>query len=51
MALKVAQGGLYKTVFFHIALLGVLGSITAFAMNEMLASFLEESILDLGPVT
>ena len=51
MALKVAQGGLYKTVFFHIALLGVLGSITAFMMNELLAGFLEESILDLGSVT
>jgi archaeal flagellar protein FlaJ len=51
VALKVAQGGLYKTVFFHIALLGVLGSITAFGMNELLAGFLEESILDLGSVT
>jgi len=50
-ALKVAQGGLYKTVFFHIALLGVLGSITAYAMNELLAGFLEESILDIGAVT
>ena len=50
VALKVAQGGLYKTVFFHIALLGVLGSITAYAMNELLAGFLEESILDLGSV-
>ncbi len=49
-ALKVAQGGLYKTVFFHIALLGVLGSITAYAMNELLAGFLEESILDIGTV-
>jgi len=50
IALKVAQGGLYKTVFFHIALLAVLGSITAFAMNVLLADFLEESILDLGSV-
>ena len=45
-ALKVAQGGLYKTVFFHIALLAILGSITAFAMDFFLADFLEESILD-----
>ncbi len=50
VALKVAQGGLYKTVFFHIALLGVLGSITAYSMNALLADFLEESILDLGGV-
>ena len=50
LALKVAQGGLYKTVFFHIALLGVLGSITAYTMNALLADFLEDSILDLGSV-
>lgn len=50
IALKVAQGGLYKTVFFHIAVLGTLGSITAFAMNALLADFLEESILDLGGI-
>ncbi len=48
MALKVAQGGLYKTVFYHIALLGVLGSVTAFAMNSLLADYLETSILDFG---
>jgi flagellar protein FlaJ len=50
LALKVAQGGLYKTVFFHLALLGVLGSITAYSMNALLADFLEDSILDLGSV-
>ena len=50
LALKVAQGGLYKTVFFHLALLGVLGSITAYTMNALLADFLEDSILDLGSV-
>lgn len=50
VALKVAQGGLYKTVFYHIALLGVLGSITAFAMNVLLADFLESAILDFGDV-
>ncbi len=48
MALKVSQGGLYKTVFYHIALLGVLGSVTAFAMNSLLADYLETSILDFG---
>ncbi len=48
MALKVAQGGLYKTVFYHIALLGVLGAVTAFAMNSLLADYLETSILDFG---
>jgi len=48
MALKVSQGGLYKTVFYHIALLGVLGSVTAFTMNSLLADYLETSILDFG---
>ena len=48
MALKVAQGGLYKTVFYHIALLGVLRAVTAFAMNSLLADYLETSILDFG---
>ena len=47
-ALKVAQGGLYKTVFYHIALLAVLGSVTVFAMDILMADFLEASILDFG---
>jgi len=47
-ALKVAQGGLYKTVFFHIALLAVLGSVTVFAMDILMTNFLETSILDFG---
>jgi flagellar protein FlaJ len=50
VALKVAQGGLYKTVFFHIALLAVLGSITTFAMDVMMSDYLEASILDFGDV-
>src|SRR3990172_3761323 len=50
IALKVAQGGLYKTVFYHIALLGVLGSITTFAMNVLMSDYLESSILDFGDV-
>jgi len=47
-ALKVAQGGLYKTVFYHIALLAVLGSVTVFAMDILMSDFLESSILDFG---
>ena len=50
LALKVAQGGLYKTVFFHIALLAILGSVTTFAMNVLMTDFLETSILDFGDV-
>ncbi len=47
-ALKVAQGGLYKTVFFHIALLAVLGSVTVFTMDVLMTDYLEASILDFG---
>ena len=50
VALKVAQGGLYKTVFYHIALLGILGSVTTFAMNILMSDFLETSILDFNEV-
>jgi flagellar protein FlaJ len=50
IALKVAQGGLYKTVFYHIALLAILGSVTTFAMNILMTDFLETSILDFGDV-
>ena len=50
VAIKVAQGGLYKTVFYHIALLAVLGSITTFAMDILMSDYLEASILDFGDV-
>jgi len=46
VAIKVAQGGLYKTVFWNIAILTILGSIVSFGMNEFLADFLETHILD-----
>ncbi|WP_255464270.1 flagellar assembly protein FlaJ [Nitrosopumilus sp. b1] len=46
VAIKVAQGGLYKTVFYNIAILAVLGAIVSFVMNFMLADFLETHILD-----
>jgi len=47
-ALKVAQGGLYKTVLYNIAVLAILGSVTTFAMNVLMTDFLETSILDFG---
>ena len=46
IAIKVSQGGLYKTVFFNIALLTVIGGIVSFSMNVLLADFLETHILD-----
>jgi len=49
-ALKVAQGGLYKTVLYNIAVLAILGSVTTFAMNVLMTDFLETSILDFGEV-
>ena len=50
LALKVAQGGLYKTVFYNIAVLAILGSVTTFAMNILMTDFLETAILDVGDV-
>ncbi len=46
VAIKVAQGGLYKTVFYNLALLAILGSVVSFAMDYLLADFLETHILD-----
>lgn len=55
MALKVAQGGLYKTVFYHIALLMVIGSVVMFVMDALLSDYLATHVLDfvkptIGPV-
>lgn len=55
MALKVAQGGLYKTVFYHIALLLVIGSVVMFVMDALLSDYLATHVLDfvkptIGPV-
>ena len=46
IAIKVAQGGLYKTVFYNIAILALLGSVTSFGMNFFLSDFLESHVLD-----
>lgn len=46
IAIKVSQGGLYKTVFLNIAILTVIGGIVSFSMNVLLADFLETHILD-----
>ena len=45
-AIKVAQGGLYKTIFYNLAILAILGSAVSFAMDYLLADFLETHILD-----
>lgn len=46
MALKVAQGGLYKTVFYHIAMLLAIGSIVMFVMDALLSDYLATHVLD-----
>jgi archaeal flagellar protein FlaJ len=46
MALKVAQGGLYKTVFYHVALLMAIGSAVMFVMDSLLSDYLATHVLD-----
>ncbi|HXG13624.1 MAG TPA: flagellar assembly protein FlaJ [Candidatus Nitrosotenuis sp.] len=46
MALKVSQGGLYKTVFYHIGLLMMIGSVVMFAMDALLSDYLATHVLD-----
>lgn len=46
MALKVSQGGLYKTVFYHIALLILIGSVVMFAMDALLSDYLATHVLE-----
>ena len=48
MALKITQGGSYKTVFYHIALLILLGSLVSFVMTNMLTGFLESPLLEIS---
>ncbi|MDE1770332.1 MAG: flagellar assembly protein FlaJ [Thaumarchaeota archaeon] len=46
LAVKVGQGGLFKTVWFNIAMLTVLGGLTMFLTNAALSQFLTNHILD-----
>ncbi|MFN3654617.1 MAG: flagellar assembly protein FlaJ, partial [Candidatus Nitrosotenuis sp.] len=46
MALKVSQGGLYKTVFYHIGLLMMIGSVVMFAMDALLSDYLATHVLE-----
>ena len=48
-AIKIIQGGLYKTVFFHIGVLLAVGGISMYAINYFMADFLE-SIIFTAPV-
>lgn len=48
-AIKIIQGGIYKTVFFHIGILIVLGGISMYAINVMMGDFMD-SIIFTAPV-
>jgi flagellar protein FlaJ len=50
MALKVAQGGLYKTVFYHIGLLIMIGSVVMFVMDTLLSDYLATHVLEFAEV-
>ncbi|HJT09714.1 MAG TPA: flagellar assembly protein FlaJ [Candidatus Nitrosotalea sp.] len=51
LAIKVGQGGLFKTVWFNIALLTALGGATMYGTTMALSKFLENHILNLTPTT
>ena len=48
-AIKIIQGGLYKTVFFHVGILLTVGGISMYAINLFMAEFLE-GIIFTAPV-
>ena len=43
-AIKIVQGGIYKTVLFHIGILIVLGGISMFAIGIFMADFMDSII-------
>ena len=48
-AIKIIQGGIYKTVFFHVGILIVVGGISMFAINIFMGQFMD-SIIFTAPV-
>lgn len=48
LAIKVGQGGLFKTVWFNIALLTALGGVTMFGTTMALSNFLTDHILNMA---
>jgi len=49
MAVKVGQGGFYKTVWFNIALFCVIGGITVYGTDAGLSQFLSTDFMNLTP--
>lgn len=48
LAIKVGQGGLFKTVWFNIAMLNVLGGVAMYGTSMALSKFLENHILNIS---
>jgi len=48
-AIKIVKGGLYKTVFFYIGIMLVVGGISMYAISLMMSEFLD-SIIFTAPV-
>lgn len=44
--IKISQGGIYQTIWYHIALLIILGAGTIYVMSNFLSQFLESNIID-----
>lgn len=45
LAIKIAQGGLYKTIWFHIALLNLIGALTVYGTEIAISKFLEAGLI------
>jgi len=49
-AIKIAQGGVYKTVLYNIALLGVIGSIATYAVTLLLNNLVQDAVSEINPL-
>jgi len=49
-AIKIAQGGVYKTVLYNIALLGVIGSIATYAVTLLLNNLIQDAVSEVNPL-
>ncbi|MDE1829481.1 MAG: flagellar assembly protein FlaJ, partial [Thaumarchaeota archaeon] len=48
LAIKVGQGGLFKTVWFNIAMLSAIGGMAMYGTSMALSKFLENHILNIS---
>ncbi|MDE1861583.1 MAG: flagellar assembly protein FlaJ [Thaumarchaeota archaeon] len=51
LAIKVGQGGLFKTVWYNIAMLSAIGGVAMYGTSLALSKFLEKHILDMSSLT